>query len=127
MRHHGKMTKEQRGSNPNQEVTAGWIIKGYPVGSGSLGKTFKRTIENGALKGGLKEDQLGVALSVALRSYNESHLESFASNSHLKSSLCTIWTSECPIGFLAGVCETEPVSQRNALQNILKVSTRIDL
>lgn len=27
-------------------VMAGWIIKGYPVGSGSLGETFwKRTIE----------------------------------------------------------------------------------
>lgn len=55
MHQHMKMTKEQRGSKQNQEVTAGWIIKGYPVGSGSLGETFwKRTIENGALKEGLK-------------------------------------------------------------------------
>lgn len=66
MHQHKKMTKEQRASNQTQEVTARWIIKGYPVGSGSLGETFKRTIENGALKEGLKEDQQGVALSVAL-------------------------------------------------------------
>lgn len=39
----------------DQEVTAGWITKGYPVGSGSLEETFwKRTINNGALMEGLK-------------------------------------------------------------------------
>lgn len=36
-------------------------IKGYSVGSGSLGEPFwKRALESGGLKEGLEQDQLGV-------------------------------------------------------------------
>lgn len=45
-------------------MTASWIIKGYSVGSGSLGETFwKRALETRGLQEGLEQDQLGVGES----------------------------------------------------------------
>ena len=47
-------------------------VKGYSVGSGSLGEpSWKRALESGGLKEGLEQDQLGGgegALSIALQS-----------------------------------------------------------